>query len=76
MTLIKTILCTEDRLSDLSTILSIEKEIVLNISDDKIIDEFAASDNNRRSVHVYHSHLIQLIVIKVIIPSTCNVRGV
>ena len=40
---------TEDRLSDLS-MLSIEKEIAQELQGDSIIDEFAASDKNRRIV--------------------------
>ena len=40
---------TEDRLSDLS-ILSIEKEVAQGLDDNMMIDEFSASDKNRRIV--------------------------
>ena len=39
----------EDRLSDLAT-LAIEKEVAQQLDYDKIIDEFASLDKNRRIV--------------------------
>ena len=39
----------EERLADLA-ILSIEKEIMTSLDLDNIVDQFAASDNNRRIV--------------------------